>query len=120
MMADSVKQRHVHHREKKEGADHDDMTSSLLHKTRSNQVSYIDVETTKDSFSDGTCSESGEPPGEEGGCQNCGKLVLTMGGVGLCGAVFGIAMEKSRGRGVSLSPCEYVYIVSEHWGMLIN
>ncbi|XP_078329397.1 thiosulfate transporter TsuA-like isoform X2 [Crassostrea virginica] len=72
------------------------MTSSLLHKTRSNQVSYIDVETTKDSFSDGTCSESGEPPGEEGGCQNCGKLVLTMGGVGLCGAVFGIAMEKSR------------------------
>lgn len=119
-MADSVKQRHVHHREKKEGADHDDMTSSLLHKTRSNQVSYIDVETTKDSFSDGTCSESGEPPGEEGGCQNCGKLVLTMGGVGLCGAVFGIAMEKSRGRGVSLSACEYVYIVSEHWGMLIN
>ncbi|XP_048750778.1 UPF0394 inner membrane protein YeeE-like isoform X2 [Ostrea edulis] len=71
------------------------MSSSLLSPTKNNQVSYIDVEHTKDSLSDGSYSEIEVKP-KEVRCENCRKIVLQVIGVGLCGIVFGIAMEKSR------------------------
>jgi hypothetical protein len=73
------------------------MTSSLISTTKNNQVSYIDVENTKDSLSEESYGEI-EVKSKDVRCENCGKIALQLVGVGLCGIVFGIAMEKSRGK----------------------
>lgn len=93
--------RNVRHRGQPETA----MTSSLLHATKSNQVSYIDVEVdSTDSLSvrEGW-KEGGDPePEGDGRCQHCGRTLLKMAGVALSGVVFGIAMEKSRGNSAQI------------------
>lgn len=85
----------VRHRGQPETA----MTSSLLHATKSNQVSYIDVEVdSNDSLSvrEGWKEGGDSEPEGDGRCKHCGRTLLKMAGVALSGVVFGIAMEKSR------------------------
>lgn len=87
----------VRHRGQPETA----MTSSLLHATKSNQVSYIDVEVdSNDSLSvrEGWKEGGDSEPEGDGRCKHCGRTLLKMAGVALSGVVFGIAMEKSRGN----------------------
>lgn len=89
--------RNVRHRSQPETA----MTSSLLHATKSNQVSYIDVEVdSNDSLSvrEGWKEGGDSEPEGDGRCKHCGRTLLKMAGVALSGVVFGIAMEKSRGN----------------------
>lgn len=89
--------RNVRHRSQPETV----MTSSLLHATKSNQVSYIDVEVdSNDSLSvrEGWKEGGDSKPEGDGRCKHCGRTLLKMAGVALSGVVFGIAMEKSRGN----------------------
>ncbi|XP_062613538.1 thiosulfate transporter TsuA-like isoform X1 [Saccostrea cucullata] len=93
-MAENIGVKHRSSRNRNVKDTGDEMTSSLI-QTKNNQVSYIDVETTKDCFTDDTCSEQ-EETSEKPRCENCGKIFLKLAGVGLCGIVFGIALEKAR------------------------